>query len=283
MLCYLKTTNLREMTTTKKKKIKPAITAAVIHDKGGSGSSTTVYNMAVAEARKGKKVLIIDNDEQATLMKTFGKRQFTKIETRNIIKRLVADIQASNYSFPPLTPMTKPVLKEAEANEFDLLNVIQLQKDEDLFAKIEETKNEYDYIFIDTRNGIAKDEVAKLIQVCDVSFIPYFTNAADLDTAEHARIMINKMKAKHPGARFNIHSILIVENYSSTNEVNEIAEWFTNNYSETHPLLPSVLVRRNVYRKAFNFGKGVCEMSGYDAYTATQELQEVFDDLIATI
>lgn len=152
-----------------------------------------------------------------------------------------------------------------------------------LFTVIENSKPNYDYVFIDTRNGIAKDEVAKLIQVSDASFIPYFTNSADLDTSEHARIMINQMKVKHPQERFNIHSILIVENYSSADEVNDIAEWFTNNYSETHPLLPSVLVRRNVYRKAFNFGKGVCEMSGYDAYTATQELQEVFDDLIATI
>lgn len=257
------------------------IAIAAIHDKGGSGTSTTTYNFAVLCARMGYKTTVVDLDEQATLHKTFNKRDFSKTETRNILKRLVNEL--SDFPFPNLQPINKPVIKPIQTKEPQLLEVVQLGQDENIIEKIQELRKTNDYVFIDTRNGIAKKEIPQIIKECDASFIPYFTNSADLDTAEHARFLIKEMKEKEPNERFNINSVLIVENYSSLEEVKDIARWFTNRFRNTHPLLPFTVVRRNVYRRAFNFGRGVCEMSGEDAYTAAQELEAVLDALLKTI
>lgn len=45
---------------------------SIVNIKGGTGKTTTTYNLGAAIAGSGKRVLLVDNDSQASLTKAMG-------------------------------------------------------------------------------------------------------------------------------------------------------------------------------------------------------------------
>ena len=48
------------------------ITISIVNIKGGTGKTTTTYNLGAALAARGKRVLLVDNDPQGSLTKSLG-------------------------------------------------------------------------------------------------------------------------------------------------------------------------------------------------------------------
>ncbi len=116
---------------------------AIINQKGGVGKSTTAGALGYALAKKDNKVLFIDMDAQGNLSYTLG----AKIDNQNIMQVLLKEMSAKECvkTFDDIALISSaPNLSGADAM------LIETGKEFRLSEALEEIKNEYDYIIIDT-------------------------------------------------------------------------------------------------------------------------------------
>ena len=147
---------------------------SVINQKGGVGKTTSTYNIATLMSMKGKKVLMIDNDGQASLTLACG---YNPIDLEGSI--LDVYIQGSHLS---------DIILETDIESLDLVaSTIKLTTTEtsliNAFAretilknKLFEIQNDYDYVFIDNPPHLGLLTINSLV-ASDYILIPCATNS----------------------------------------------------------------------------------------------------------
>lgn len=120
---------------------------SIVNQKGGVGKTTTTVNLGVSLSLEGKKILIIDFDQEANATITLGiKREQVqkdivnflfdeKITTEHIVPTGVENVDIICASL-------RISMLEQMANDMDTKELM-------LHNKLEELKNNYDYILID--------------------------------------------------------------------------------------------------------------------------------------
>ncbi|KHD08812.1 plasmid partitioning protein ParA [Candidatus Thiomargarita nelsonii] len=132
---------------------------AIYHNKGGVGKTTTVVNLAATFSKAGKKVLIIDLDSQANATFATGLVNFGDEEKDNLKDNYIYHLLKSRKSFSisdvarssrfcshtiDVIPSHILLMKhEKELNEYKYVQGI-------LIKKLEEVKDKYDIVLIDT-------------------------------------------------------------------------------------------------------------------------------------
>ncbi|MDG1989752.1 MAG: AAA family ATPase [Dehalococcoidia bacterium] len=120
---------------------------AISNQKGGVGKTTTAVTIATELALKGNSTLIIDCDPQANTTSSFGIISNENNSIYNILtnnNQMNHVIQKTDIKHLSILPSNKDLL----AAEIELVDITN--RETILKRQIENVKNQYDYIIIDT-------------------------------------------------------------------------------------------------------------------------------------
>ena len=206
---------------------------AVVNQKGGVGKTTTVFNLGVALANKGNRVLLIDTDPQANLTTYMGwyNPDGLKLTLVDLMKQIITD--------EPLT-VKESILKHQEnldlipsnlkmsSLEMTLVNV--MSREYTLKRCIYDLKKQYDYILIDCSPFLGMITV-NVLATSDEVIIPVQSHHLALSGMVQTVSTINQVK-KQINSNLSIAGILLTFYDRRTNLSKNVRELLYEEYSK---------------------------------------------------
>ena len=192
---------------------------AVANQKGGVGKTTTTVNLATLIAKKGKKVLLIDTDPQGNATSGLG-----------ITKELdlsVYDILVGETSFEETVQETAiKNLKVCPSNislagaEVELVSM--MSREQRLKVKLDEVKEQYDYILIDCPPSLGLVTL-NAFTASDSVLIPVQCEYFALEGLGQLLNTVNLVK-KHLNKNLEIEGALLTMYDARTNLSNQVVK-----------------------------------------------------------
>lgn len=200
-------------------------TIAVINMKGGCAKTTTVVNMGYILATEyDKKVLLVDNDKQGNLSKTFNVWSYDKPS--------LADIMTGQKEINDVMQKTEANIAVIPANMHLLTANLAVIKDEEkeqptiLFNELEKVKEDFDYCIIDCPPDINISVINALVAADEV-IIPVKIDGYAFDGMDELEEQINNAKAFNPKLKFRG---CLVTMYYNRDVCRQGKEWLQNQH-----------------------------------------------------
>ncbi|MGL4362449.1 MAG: ParA family protein [Cellulosilyticaceae bacterium] len=253
---------------------------SVANQKGGVGKTTTSMNMGVGLAKKGKKVLLIDFDPQSSLTVALG---FNNPDEIQVTMYDLIRLTIEEDELPPKEKYIKSVGEnislipcniQLSAAEATLVNTIS--REFVLKSIIDQIKDDYDYIIIDTLPSLGMLNINSLV-ACDTVIIPLsleFMSAKGLEL-----FLMNVVRVrKKLNSNLKIEGILLTMYRTRTRLANEVLNMIVQAYGkDIHIFNAKISLSIKVGEAVMN-NKSVLDYAPENA--AAQAYQEFVDEVL---
>ena len=201
---------------------------AVANQKGGTGKTTTCENLGIGLANKGKRVLLVDTDPQASLTIALGYPRpddlpvtLTDLMT-NVMQKRPVNPEETILSHTDLSPASIML----SGLEVSLVNA--MSRETVLKQVLESVKSQYDYILLDCMPSIGMLTINALA-AADQVLIPVQANYLSAKGLEQLLQTVSKVK-RQINPRLKIEGILLTMVDSRTNCAKEISSLIRETY-----------------------------------------------------
>ena len=232
---------------------------AIANQKGGVGKTTTTFNLGVALAKLGKKVLLIDADPQADLTTYMGWHNADNIPDTlaTIMNKTIADIEDVNpndillkhdeevYLLPSNLELasTEVSLQTAMCREYTMRNSISSLKDK------------FDYILIDCMPSLAMLTINALAS-SDKVIIPVQSEFLAAKGMSHLMSTILKVR-KQINPNLKVGGILLTMVDGRTNLAKDIRNELSETYGKVFTLFETQIPRAVKAAESTRYGESI--------------------------
>lgn len=231
---------------------------AVTNQKGGVGKTTSTVNLGIGLAKQSKRVLLIDNDPQASMTLSLGyKHPDDLFPTVTDVMNNIMDDGEVTKEFP----VTKskegvdvlPGNLELCGVELRLVN--EISREQVLKTYIDTVRNDYDYILIDCMPSLGMLTINALVAADRVLIPtqPEFLSAKGLETLIKN---ISRVK-KRMNPNLTIDGILLTMVDSRTNLSRDVSALIKQTYSGIMKIYNSAIPRSVKAAEATAEGKSI--------------------------
>ena len=216
---------------------------AIANQKGGVAKTTTTHNLGVALAEKGKKVLLIDLDSQASLTISLGIEPLEiKRTVVDILKKKSVSIKECIYKVYTNLEIVTSIIDLASM-EVEMLS--RASREKILDRAITPIKNEYDYILIDCPPQLSILTINAL-SCADGVIIPVKTDYLAYRGLTQLNDSINEIK-ELINDKLKIYGIIATFYETRVKDDKEILEMLKNEYNLIGIIKKQVAAKKGIY------------------------------------
>ncbi len=205
---------------------------SLANQKGGVGKTTTTVNLSTILAKKGKKVLLIDADPQGNATSGLGVEKEVEFSTYDI---LVNDTKMQDAIQDTMIRNLKVCPSNINLAGAEVELVSMMSREQRLKEKLEEIKDEYDYILIDCPPSLGLITL-NAFTASDSVLIPVQCEYYALEGLGQLLNTINLVK-KHLNKNIQIEGALLtmydIRTNLSNQVVKEVKKYFDNKVYKT--------------------------------------------------
>ena len=192
---------------------------SVANQKGGVGKTTTTVNLATLIAKKGKKVLLIDTDPQGNATSGLGVTKELELSVYDI---LVGDTKFNETIQETSIKNLKVCPSNISLAGAEVELVSMMSREQRLKTKLDEIKNEYDYILIDCPPSLGLITL-NAFTASDSVLIPVQCEYFALEGLGQLLNTVNLVK-KHLNKNLEIEGALLTMYDARTNLSNQVVK-----------------------------------------------------------
>ena len=205
---------------------------SIANQKGGVGKTTTAVNLSTILAKKGKKVLMIDTDPQGNATSGLGIDKSTSLSVYDVIINDVEIINTLQKTMIKNLDVCPSNINLAGA-EVELVSM--MSREQRLKEKIDNLKDNYDYIIIDCPPSLGLITL-NAFTASDSVLIPVQCEYYALEGLGQLVNTINLVK-KHLNRNLKVEGALLtmfdIRTNLSNQVVKEVSKYFENKVYKT--------------------------------------------------